>query len=762
VKLAHPVTTDHVSLTQVTGSVQNRWITRATLIFDGKSRGQVSLGPSSRQGLGETVHFATRTFRTLRIRIDATTWKRRNLSGASGVGFSTVAIPGVHIFEWTDLPTDLLSMPGAASLHHRLTVVLTRNRVSPIPPRSDPELALARRFTLPAGRRFSLSGTARISALIPDNVIDDLVGGPNALGGAVIGSDARLPGDLNARAAFAFDGNPSTFWSPGFDYKAQVSAWVEASLPHTISFNHMDLKVIADGRHSVPTELKITSNTGRSILVPVPPVKNRRAINSVASVPLSFASMTGSTFRISIVKIRNVSTVNWYSESALTLPVGIADFGIPGIHVTPENASAAIPSVCRNTMLRIDGKPISLEVTGTVGTAEALGGLSVKGCGPDANGISLGAGQHTILATWGKVSGIDLDRLVLDSGAGGAAQLPLPSGTVPAVPGTLAGAGGGAGAGLAAPSATVLSTSATSSKVRFSGVRAGHPFWLVLGESINKGWHATLPNGADLGTPVLIDGYANGWYVDPTTSGSLVVTLAFTPQRLVTVAIGLSALTLFICFVLAVLPERPRRAISSRVRRLLGRGRRRQHGRHGRNGKLDRLDLATAAGAGGVPTPAASAVSAVDTRDAPVLELLPGRPGAGGRRPQIVSALLVGLVMGLLCELILPPVAAAPAALGIGVLAALAALLGWPRRLLGLLGFGLFAAAGAVTAYGQQTQRYLASAGWTHHFETAGALAFVGIMALVADAMVELVRTHRKAHPVDDDETPDGELPQEG
>ena len=85
-----------------------------------------------------------------------------------------------------------------------------------------------RQFWLPTARSFSLSGTARISALIPDNAIDSLLGGSDVFGGAVIRSTRDLPGDLNARAVFAFDDNPKTFWSPGLEQPAQIGAWIEA------------------------------------------------------------------------------------------------------------------------------------------------------------------------------------------------------------------------------------------------------------------------------------------------------------------------------------------------------------------------------------------------------------------------------------------------------------------------------------------------------------------------------------------------------
>ena len=90
---------------------------------------------------------------------------------------------------------------------------------------------MSRTFWLPTARSFSLSGTARISALIPDNVIDTLLGGPTVFGGAVIGSNERLPGDLNARAVFAFDGNHEDLLEPGLR-RAGPDRRLDAGIAH--------------------------------------------------------------------------------------------------------------------------------------------------------------------------------------------------------------------------------------------------------------------------------------------------------------------------------------------------------------------------------------------------------------------------------------------------------------------------------------------------------------------------------------------------
>jgi hypothetical protein len=580
---------------------------------------------------------------------------------------------------------------------------------------------MSRSFWLPTSRNFSLSGTARLSALIPDNVIDSLLAGPKAFGGAVIGSNERLPGDLNARAVFAFDDNPKTFWSPGFDAKAQIGAWIQVSLRHSVSFDHLNLKVIADGRHSVPTRIRITTDTGGDELVALPPIRDRKAPNSVVSVPLRFPRLSGSTIRFTIEAVRSVTTINWYSTKPITMPVGLAEVGLPGVHFTPESPSAPIPSVCRSDLLRIDGRRVSIRISGSVGAAEKLQGLTVSGCGPDAKGISLGAGTHTLDATSGKITGWDLDRLVLDSAPGGAALAALPSGMVPSAPGTI---GTPSRPSLPAPTIAVLASTASSAKLRVQGATA--PFWLVLGESLNSGWEATGPDGRSLGPPQLIDGYANAWYVTPAGDGAFTVTLQFGPQRMVTPAIFASAATLALCLLLGFVPF-------GAVRRRFRRGG--AHWAEHRGPPTARPGTTTLAFAG-------THRLAAGGEGAPVL----GSPLAtGGSPPSLMRSLLVAAVSGGVALAMMPPLWAIPVA-GATALAALAAQ--WwsvTRSLLSLTAVGCFAATGAVAVLDQVRYHYPPGSSWPANFESAGVLAFAGVVALSADAIVELTHRHRLA-----------------
>jgi arabinofuranan 3-O-arabinosyltransferase len=96
----------------------------------------------------------------------------------------------------------------------------------------------------------------------------------------------------------------------------------------------------------------------------------------------------------------------------------------------------------------------------------------------------------------------------------------------------------------------VTSTGSTKIELAVSGASRGTPFWLVLGQSSNAGWEASVA-GKDVGGSTLVNGYANGWLVHP-TAGTFSVTLRWTPQRTVWIALGVSALAFLVCLFLAL------------------------------------------------------------------------------------------------------------------------------------------------------------------------------------------------------------------
>ena len=323
----------------------------------------VALGPASLTPPGQVVTFPSRTFTTLRITITGVRVADPSVpvTSRSSVGFAEVGIPGVSASEFIVMPQDLLRATGASSVHDRLSLVMTRLRSSGYPPRSDTEtIRCSRPSGCPTARTFSLTGQARISPLIPDDEIDRLVGRPGSdYSGTVAYSLGRLPNDLRANAMATLDADPTTVWEPGFGAAHQAGQWLQYRLRAPVTFDHLDLQIVADGQHSVPTELTVTAD-GQSAAVALPPLANSRSPGSVVDVPVSFPALTGQNIRVTVDAVAAEDTLDYYSQTPITMPIGIARIGIPGVSAPPPPAT--IPSPCRGDLLTVDGAPLWVSV----------------------------------------------------------------------------------------------------------------------------------------------------------------------------------------------------------------------------------------------------------------------------------------------------------------------------------------------------------------------------------------------------------------
>ena len=361
-------------------------------------------------------------------------------------------------------------------------------------------------------------------------------------------SSSALPGSLNARAASAIDDNPKTAWTNSFG--GNIGSWVQiqsATGPATIS--KLNLQVIADGKHSVPTTITLLVDGGKEKRVlHLPAVTDRNGADSVVSAPVSFAPVTGTTFKFVITAERRETTTDYFAHGPLEVPVAIAELGIPGLKVAASNAT--LDSICRTNLLKVDGQPVGLQVGGSTSAAVARNGLNVQLCGKP---LTLSAGTHTLTTAHGNVTGYDLDRLILSSSPGGKAADP----TNP-FPGTVRTA---TTKGSNVPQVTVTGEGPVAYRLSVSGATPGKPFWLVLGQSLSPGWHAKADGIGGLGKPQLVDGYANAWLITP-KSADFDVSLDWTPQKRVWIGIAVSAVALLICLLMVLRREPVRLRLS--------------------------------------------------------------------------------------------------------------------------------------------------------------------------------------------------------
>jgi len=548
VRLDEPVTTDQINLVQALTGPRDRFITRATLRFDVGAPLTVDLTDSSRTAEGQTVTFSERTFRTVEITVDDTNIGNRTDLFNNSLGFAEIRIrdqrPGatdVRIDEVVRMPVDLVDAVGADSADRRLVFVMTRSRTRLTQPRlGQDEPILVRELRVPTDRTFGVGGEARLAQDAPDEIVDAVVGlGP---AGVSARSSARLPGSVRSRASSAFDGDDATAWTTPFG--DATGQWVEISLPEAATVDHIDeLGIVADGRHSVPTQVRIDAG-GESRTIDLPAVPDGEPSN-IARVPVAFAAMSGQTFRITVTAVRPVTTRDYITERPIQTPVALAGIELHGVE--PVTFAAEVATGCRGDLLTVDGDPVSVEIVGDRAAAEDLRALEVRPCGATAaGGVSLTSGDHVLRAADGRTTGIDVDGVTFGSGAGGAALAVGAGGTVAPVEPE-----------AAPPRVRVIDDDRTTITLRVSASDA--PYWLVLGQSSNAGWTATI-DGEDRGESTLVDGYANAWLVTPRDDGRPIeVTLEWTPQKVVWIGIAISGLAMLLCVALALGVVRSRR-----------------------------------------------------------------------------------------------------------------------------------------------------------------------------------------------------------
>lgn len=195
-------------------------------------------------------------------------------------------------------------------------------------------------------------------------------------------------------------------------------------------------------------------------------------------------------------------------------------FALHGVVRVRSGAVAPVAGACRDDLVTIDGTPVEVALA-----PAADGTWELTGCGP----TSLADGSHRVTATEGRLSGLDVDRLVLSSGADDAPAPLEPRG----------------GSADLAP-ASLGDGSETATSVDLDIDSDGSPFWLVLAQSSSEGWAIDVTGGT-AGERTFVDGYANGWRITPDGGGTISVQLVWEPQRLVWTGAAATAVAVLVC-----------------------------------------------------------------------------------------------------------------------------------------------------------------------------------------------------------------------
>lgn len=617
----------------------NRRITEVEIRADSERR-TVDLTPQSWLPDGETVAFEPLTGAVFDIVI--TDLDVPVLStypgGLSAVGFAELTLgESGPTTEWIRTPRALVDRLDDALDTHGLTVVLTRERSNPQEPvRGTPESGMRRIVPLPQDRRFSVSGTVRLDPDVRSEQLDVFLGRTD--GALVVTSTGSLEGNFLAVPSAMLDGDPTTRFIGRFDDQVGQAWRVRNTTPFAI--DGVELDVVVGPLQSVPTELLVTVDDVEAGRFPtgLSPSETER----VETIVLPITAESATTVRIEVSASADTLTRDWYSNAFISMPFAIAEMRVGGLGL---GAAGPVDTGCVDGLVRIDGHGVPVRISGDAEAARRGEALDLTAC----DVVPVSAGDVRIDTT-GSSLPVTIDQLVLRS------ERPVPPPPImPAV------------------------SPDWESDVRLTvEIPPGDvDRWLVLGQSHNPGWTATL-DGVSLGPPTLVDGFANGWAV-PASGGT--VELVWTPQQLVDRALAFSAVAVLAILVLAVRS---------------------------------------------VPNPAGRTTVAMPTFIDP--------PRRGVRRSRR-TAVLAAVGTGLFALANLP--SWLYAALAIGGVAALGAARREAARLPAALAAGLFAVTSLLIMAEQALERHPPDFGWPKQFAEFHALGVLTILLLA----VEYVRS---------------------
>ena len=306
--------------------------------------------------------------------------------------------------------------------------------------------------------------------------------------------DGHLTGVPGARGAAALDGDPASSWiTPFGEPTGHRLTLRETSTAASLSVAQ------PQGDFSPITELSLTDADG-TLIVPIDPASNGEI---QLERPVSLDDLT-----IEITAVDPRTTIDRRFGEPIVLPAAISEIMFDAVSpgVRPVDT---ITADCRPDLVELDGRP--LELAFTAGTDSFLAGepATAVPCTPVER---LDVGEHELIGSDSTGTGLQVDQVLLTEGGPDDAS------------------------GLVTPSA--VSTSTRQHVIEVPPCPRG--CWVVVGEGYNTGWTASTDDGS-LGAPTLVDGNANGWYLEPSTAPTT-VTVSWTAQRPLNIAFALSAL----------------------------------------------------------------------------------------------------------------------------------------------------------------------------------------------------------------------------
>lgn len=436
-----------------------------------------------------------------------------------GGGFSLVGISEIDLGDedltarrTTRVPDSLTRLYGELPARERrafadqpLDVSFTRVRNTDST-EDDTEQDLRRDFTMPDDRTFRASAQIRAEGDL-EALTDELSGMETTYRAR---SRSTYFDSLTHRASKAADGSTSSAWVPGGD---MAKSWWEIDGPER------DLSEVtvtqAPGSGDDDDTAWATRGT---VLVDGEEVASGSLGRGTSTIDLPDGTR-GSTVRLAVDEVDD-------SDGSRPARFTTIDTG-----ATIEKGDGGRECA---TVATIDGKPVQMRPA----DAESIAGTP----GPATEWV--GCGTQSIV--WGEhrlrpVEDFQIDGLTLRDvqGTDTADEVPAP--------------------------VVDVERSAISSSMTVDVGRSSKPYFLSIGQGFDPRWNATLEDGTDLGPPVVVNGYATGWYVDDPDAHT--VTIGYGPQRRATIGLLLSGLGLLVASAVFFAPLARRRVALVRAQR---------------------------------------------------------------------------------------------------------------------------------------------------------------------------------------------------
>ena len=440
------------------------------------------------------------------------------VEGIRGEGFSLVGISEIDLGDddltatrTTRLPSTLSDLYGELPTQERsafadtpLDVFLTRV-TNTGDTADDTEQGLRRNFTLPDDRTFDTSARVRVEGQ-REELADELSGLDTTYRAR---SSYTYFDSMTHRASGAADGDDESAWVPG---GRLTQSWWQLAGPER------DLSEVTVTQAAGPGDEDDTAwATRATVLVDGEEVAEGELRRGTATIALPEGT-SGRTVRLQIDEADD-------SDGERPPRFTQIDTG-----VRMEAGDEERPCI---TVATLDGSPVQMRpedpevINGRSGPATAW-----EGCGP----LDVSWGEHRLRP----VDDVQLDGMSFEDTQRSRHE-PVPAPVVE------------------------VDRSAISSSMTIDVGESSSPYFLSIGQGHDPRWRATLEDGTDLGDPVVVDGYAAGWYIDDLDAQQ--ITVRYGPQTRADIGLVLSGLGLLVALVVFFLPLARRRAAQVRASR---------------------------------------------------------------------------------------------------------------------------------------------------------------------------------------------------